>query len=129
MMVGESCDVFAIQVLAVQTFAVSCVNNEHPGTYLFIKVPYLSRPGNSERTFLVFESSCHLLLPFSILTTKGKGNPATYLQLKETTSELVCLFLHYFIYYSIYTIYYSIYTTLFHLHYSITCLFISTLHV
>jgi len=30
------------------------------GTHLFVKVP---RPGNSEGTFSVFESSCHLLLP------------------------------------------------------------------
>jgi len=30
------------------------------GTHLFVKVP---RPGDSEVTFLVFESSCHLLLP------------------------------------------------------------------
>jgi len=28
-------------------------------THLFVKVP---RPGDSEGTFLVFESSCHLLL-------------------------------------------------------------------
>jgi len=30
------------------------------GTHLFVKVP---RPGDSEDTFSVFESSCHLLLP------------------------------------------------------------------
>jgi len=30
------------------------------GTHLFIKV---LRPGDRERTFSVFESSCHLLLP------------------------------------------------------------------
>jgi len=30
------------------------------GTHLFVKVP---RPGDSEVTFSVFESSCHLLLP------------------------------------------------------------------
>jgi len=30
------------------------------GTYLFVKVPW---PGDSEGIFLVFESSCHLLLP------------------------------------------------------------------
>jgi len=29
------------------------------GTYLFVKVP---RPGDSKGIFLVFESSCHLLL-------------------------------------------------------------------
>jgi len=30
------------------------------GTHLFVKVP---QPGGSKVTFLVFESSCHLLLP------------------------------------------------------------------
>jgi len=30
------------------------------GPYLFVKVP---RPGDSEMTFAVFGSSCHLLLP------------------------------------------------------------------
>jgi len=40
------------------------------GTHLFIKVP---RPGNSEGTFSVFESSGHLLLPVKPL--KGGGNP------------------------------------------------------
>jgi len=30
------------------------------GTHLFVKVP---QPGDSEVTFSVFESSCHLLLP------------------------------------------------------------------
>jgi len=30
------------------------------GTHLFVKVP---RPGDSEVTFSLFESSCHLLLP------------------------------------------------------------------
>jgi len=30
------------------------------GTHLFVKVP---RPGDSEVTFSVFESNCHLLLP------------------------------------------------------------------
>jgi len=30
------------------------------GTHLFVKV---SRPGDSNGTFSVFESSCHLLLP------------------------------------------------------------------
>jgi len=30
------------------------------GTHLFVKVP---PPGDSEGTFSVFESSCHLLLP------------------------------------------------------------------
>jgi len=30
------------------------------GTHLFVKVP---RPGDSEVSFSVFKSSCHLLLP------------------------------------------------------------------
>jgi len=30
------------------------------GTHLFVKVP---QPGDSEVTFLVIESSCHLILP------------------------------------------------------------------
>jgi len=30
------------------------------GTYLFVKLP---RPGDSEKAFSVFESSCHLLQP------------------------------------------------------------------
>jgi len=33
---------------------------EYLGTHLFIKVP---RPGDSEVTFSVLKSSCHLLLP------------------------------------------------------------------
>jgi len=36
-MVGESCDVFAIQVLVVQTYAVSCVKIQAI-THLFVKV-------------------------------------------------------------------------------------------
>jgi len=40
------------------------------GPHLFAKVP---RPEDSEVTFPVFESSCHLLLPVQPL--KGKGNP------------------------------------------------------
>jgi len=31
------------------------------GTHLFVKIP--PRPGDSEVTFSVFVSSCHLLLP------------------------------------------------------------------
>jgi len=44
------------------------------GTHLFVKVP---RPGDSEGTFSVFESSCHLLLPVEPL--KGRGNPVKFL--------------------------------------------------
>jgi len=36
------------------------------GTHSFVKVP---RPGDSEVTFLVFESSCHLLLPVPVFLT------------------------------------------------------------
>jgi len=39
------------------------------GTHLFVKVPL---PGDSEGTFTVFESSCHLLLP--VWSLKGRGN-------------------------------------------------------
>jgi len=42
------------------------------GTHLFVKVP---RPGDSEGTFSVFESSCHLVLLITNLTLKGRGNP------------------------------------------------------
>jgi len=38
------------------------INGVGLGTYLFVKVP---RPGDSEETFSVFESSCHMLLPHS----------------------------------------------------------------
>jgi len=37
-----------------------CCNRIGLGTHLFVKIP---RPGDSEGTFSVFESSCHLLLP------------------------------------------------------------------
>jgi len=37
------------------------------GTHLFVKVP---RPGDSEVTFSVFESSCHLLLTTSLTTQR-----------------------------------------------------------
>jgi len=40
------------------------------GTHLFVQVP---RPGDSEVTFSVFESSCHLLLYQS--NHKGRGDP------------------------------------------------------
>jgi len=38
----------------------SVVNFLGTGTHLFVKV---SRPGDSQVTFSVIESSCHLLLP------------------------------------------------------------------
>jgi len=41
--------------------------NARLGTNLFVKVP---RPGYSEVTFSVFESSCHLLLRFYMLNVK-----------------------------------------------------------
>jgi len=40
------------------------------GAHLFVEVP---RPGDSEVTFLVFELSCHLLLPVQPL--KCRDNP------------------------------------------------------
>jgi len=58
------------------------------GTHLIVKVP---RPGNSEGTFLVVESSCHLLLP--VLQLKGRGNPIKCLP-KDTTSKLFGLSPH-----------------------------------
>jgi len=60
------------------------------GTHLFVRVP---RPGDSEVTFLVFESSCHLLLPDSLTTQKVEAIPISALP-KDTTSELAGLFLH-----------------------------------
>jgi len=49
-MFGESCDVFAIQVLVVQTFAVSCVKIQ-PLTHLFVKVHiYLDQETAKERS-------------------------------------------------------------------------------
>jgi len=39
------------------------------GTHLFVKVP---RPGDSEGTFSVFESNCHLLLPvYPLIGSRG----------------------------------------------------------
>jgi len=57
-------------------------------THLFVKVP---QPVDSEVTVLVFESSCHLLLPIEPL--KGRGNPVSALP-KDTTSELASLSAH-----------------------------------
>jgi len=56
--------------------------------YSFVKVP---QPGDSEETFLVFESSCHLLLPVKSL--KVKVIPVSALP-KDTTSELADLSPH-----------------------------------
>jgi len=55
-------------VLVLQTFVVSCVKIHVLSkiTYLFVclfvvcLLRYLSRPGDSEVTFSVFESRCHL---------------------------------------------------------------------
>jgi len=48
-MVGKSCDVFAIQVLVVQTFAVSCVTIQAL-THLFVKVhTYLDQEHKREK--------------------------------------------------------------------------------
>jgi len=49
------------------------------------------RPGDSEGTFTVFDSSCHLLLPVQPL--KGRGSPVKSLR-KDATSELAGLFPH-----------------------------------
>jgi len=89
-MVGESCDVFAIRVLIVQTFAV-CVKIQ-ARTHLFVKVhiPFSTR--RQRKNF--YGLRVKLPLATTILTTEGKGIPATYLQLKEPTSELVYLFLY-----------------------------------
>jgi len=40
------------------------------GTRLFVKLP---RPGDSEGTFSIFQSSCHVLL--SVYSFIGRGNP------------------------------------------------------
>jgi len=66
-------------------------------THLFDKVP---RPGVSEGTFLVFESSCHLLLPeaatcyYQSNHSKVEAIPLSTLP-KDTTSELARLTSHY----------------------------------
>jgi len=75
-MVGESCDDFAIRLL------------DH--LIYLSRYTYLSRPGDSERTFLVFESSCRLLT--ISLTTKGKGNPATNISTTQRNNKQNCLF-------------------------------------
>jgi len=58
------------------------------GTHLFVKVPL---PRDSEGTFSVFESSCHLLLPVQLL--KGRAIPLSALP-KDTASELASLSPH-----------------------------------
>jgi len=74
-----------------QTFAISCVKIQAL-IYLFVKVhTYLDQKTAKE----LFGLRVKLPLVITILTTKANGNPATYLQLKKTTSELVCFFLHY----------------------------------
>jgi len=55
---------------------------------LYVKVP---RPGDSEVTFFVFGSSCHLLLP--VLPLKGRGNPV--IVLSKGTREFSGLSSHY----------------------------------
>jgi len=49
----------------------------------------------------LFDLRVKLPLVTNILTTKGRGNPAAYLQLKEIISELVCLSLHYLLIFNI----------------------------
>jgi len=65
-----------MRVLVVQTFAVSWV------------IPISTRKQQKN----LFDLRVKLPLVTTILTTKGKGNLATYLQLKEKTSELVCFY-------------------------------------
>jgi len=64
---------------------------ENPGTYSFIfQDTYLSRSGDSKRTFLVFESSCHLLLPFYPL--KEKAIPLPTYNTKKQQARLFVSF-------------------------------------
>jgi len=58
------------------------------GTRLFVKVP---REGDSEGTFSVFETSCHLSLP--VKPSKVEAIPLSALP-KDTTSELADLSPH-----------------------------------
>jgi len=62
-MVDENCNVFAIQVLFVQTFAVSFVKIQ-AHTHLFVKVHTYLDEETAKKTFWSSELSCHLLLPF-----------------------------------------------------------------
>jgi len=85
---------FAIRVLVVQAFAVLCLKIKAL-THLFAKVhTYLDQETAKQRNNL-FGLRVKLPIVTTILTTKGKGNSTASVQLKETTSELVCLFLHY----------------------------------
>jgi len=63
------------------------------GTNLFVKKP---RPGDSESTFSIFESSCHLLRPLELLKS-FEAVPLSALP-KDTTSELVDIFTRFFFY-------------------------------
>jgi len=84
-MVGESCDVFTTSVLVIQMFAVSCVKVQVL-THLFVKVTTSTR--KQRRDLFSFR----VKLP---LTTKGRGNLATYLQLRDSTRELT-LFVYFY---------------------------------
>jgi len=53
-------------------------------THLFVKVP---RPGDSEVTFSVFESSCYLFLLVEPLKSRGNLSALS----KDTTRELAGL--------------------------------------
>jgi len=64
---------------------------ENPRTYSFIcqgTYLYLDQETAKEP----FWSSSQAATCYYHSNTKGKGNPATYLQLKEATSELVCFY-------------------------------------
>jgi len=87
-MVGESCDVFAIRVLVVQTFAVSCVKIQALLIYLSRYIPILTRRQRKN----LFGLRVQQPLVTTILTTKGKGNPATYLPTTQRNNKRTCLF-------------------------------------
>jgi len=60
------------------------------GTHLCVKI---LRPGESDVTFSVFESSCHLLLPVLTYYSKVEATQLSAL-LKDITSELAGLSPH-----------------------------------
>jgi len=89
-MVGEGCDVKSIneclfyKQLQYHVWKSRYLRNKI--ARLFVKLP---RPEDSEETFSVFESSCHLL------QLKEGAILLNYILLKETTSKLAILSLHY----------------------------------
>jgi len=87
-MVGESCDVFAYKYLLYKRLQYHVWKSRYLLIYLSRCIPISTRRQRKN----LFGFRVKMPLVTTILTTKGKGNPATYLQLKKTTSELVCLF-------------------------------------